>query len=155
MGTWRVPPPPVLSQSSDTLTIVQGSDAFQWKSTTLSLNNIVFIRKKNHQLSQKTWLKTESRAVPVPSMMEEQARRSIGQFRANRLLLFTNLGKKWKHYWNVKKKRFTIRPFASPSHNPKRLECHHQPSFQRRMPCPGTTGKFIIPGINIVLSTYL
>jgi hypothetical protein len=36
--TCSVPPPPVLSQSSDTLTIVQGSDAFQWKSTTLSLH---------------------------------------------------------------------------------------------------------------------
>jgi hypothetical protein len=36
--TCNVPPPPVVSQSSDTLTNVQGSDAFQWKSTTLSLN---------------------------------------------------------------------------------------------------------------------
>lgn len=36
--TCSVPPPPVLSQSSDTLTIVHGSDAFQWKSTTLSLH---------------------------------------------------------------------------------------------------------------------
>ncbi|KAH0866989.1 hypothetical protein HID58_074011 [Brassica napus] len=35
--TCNVPPPPVVSQSSDTLTIVQGSAAFQWKSTTLSL----------------------------------------------------------------------------------------------------------------------
>lgn len=36
--TCSVPPPPVLSPSSETLTIVHGSDAFQWKSTTLSLN---------------------------------------------------------------------------------------------------------------------
>lgn len=35
--TCNVPPPPVVSQSSDTLTTVHGSDAFQWKSTTLSL----------------------------------------------------------------------------------------------------------------------
>jgi len=33
-----VPPPPLLSQSSETLTIVHGSHALQWKSTTLSLN---------------------------------------------------------------------------------------------------------------------
>lgn len=36
--TCKVPPPPVLPQSSETLTMVHGSDAFQWKSTTLSLH---------------------------------------------------------------------------------------------------------------------
>lgn len=35
--TCNVPPPPVVSQSSDTLTMVQGSNEFQWKSTILSL----------------------------------------------------------------------------------------------------------------------
>jgi len=48
--TCNVPPPPVLSQSSETLTIVQGSYAFQWKSTTLSLHIITkFIRYKGKQ----------------------------------------------------------------------------------------------------------
>lgn len=45
--TCSVPPPPVLSQSSDTLTIVHGSDAFQWKSTTLSLHSF----NRSQQLS--------------------------------------------------------------------------------------------------------
>lgn len=36
--TCKVPPPPVFPQSSETLTMVHGSHAFQWKSTTLSLH---------------------------------------------------------------------------------------------------------------------
>lgn len=36
-NTCKVPPPPEDSPSSDTLATVHGSEAFQWKSTTLSL----------------------------------------------------------------------------------------------------------------------
>ena len=40
VATCSVPPPPVLSPSSETLTIVHGSHEFQWKSTTLSLHKL-------------------------------------------------------------------------------------------------------------------
>ena len=50
--TCSVPPPPEISQSSDTLTIVQGSAAFQWKSTTLSLD--AQQRIKTHIKGKKT-----------------------------------------------------------------------------------------------------
>jgi len=44
--TCRVPPPAVLSQSSDTLTMVHGSSVFQLKSTTLSLHPYLKQKKR-------------------------------------------------------------------------------------------------------------
>lgn len=61
--TCSVPPPPVFSPSSDTLTIVQGSAAFQWKSTTLSLSCIQSIYYLKDRGEGKHFLQTPMQRI--------------------------------------------------------------------------------------------
>lgn len=80
--TCNVPPPPVLSQSSETLTIVHGSYAFQWKSTTLSLHSSTNFIKFNKKICnskkkfQQIFLNEKRKLAKPKSILEDQLQKN-------------------------------------------------------------------------------